>query len=51
MKYNLSENNDESSNGCIVASLHRHGDSWACKAKGYYTQEELRLPSGVAKIC
>ena len=39
VKYNLSENNDETSNGCIVASIHRHDDSWALKARGYYTQD------------
>ena len=38
VKYNLSENLDGCSNGCIVASLHKHGDSWALKAREYYTQ-------------
>ena len=39
VKYNLSEltKDDETSNGCIVASLHKYEDSWALKARGYYT--------------
>ena len=37
VKYNLSEITDMTSNGCIVASLHKYEDSWALKARGYYT--------------
>ena len=51
VKYNLSENNDGTSSGCVVASLHRHGDeSWALKARGYYTKKS-RFPTGLEAIC
>jgi stress response protein SCP2 len=42
VRYSLSENMDNISDGCIVASLNRHEDndtnSWSLKALGYYTK-------------
>ncbi len=35
-RFFLSMNTDNLSNGSIMASLRRYGDTWALKARGYY---------------
>ena len=38
-RYNLSDNKDGVSTGCIVADIRRSGPSWVMKARGYYTEK------------
>lgn len=35
-RFNLSDNKDGVSTGCIVANIRRNGDSWTFKSLGYY---------------
>ena len=50
VKYDLQENHDNISTGCIIASLGRNEDSWALKARGYFVKE-IRLGTGMLKTC
>ena len=50
VKYNLEENTDNISNGCVVASLHKYADSWSLKARGYYVRD-IRFGTDMEKIC
>ena len=38
LRYNLSENIDNISNGNIIATIKKNQNSWSFKARGYYTK-------------
>ena len=50
IRFNLSDNMDNTSNGNIMANFKRVGNSWSFKALGYYTKNTKKA-SEVVPIC
>ena len=50
IKFDLSANKDNISNGNILANFKRNGNNWTFKARGYYTKG-TRTANDIAPIC